>query len=244
MEEQKFLVEGHLDAAKEQLEALSQELEQKMTGMFTVCSDLNEGNLKADWQMVRDGPTSPRLEGQIETNLNPGAGEAGHFDVAWYWEEDSENIDKHDPHQVLRGTTFVAYSHAVSNTLEDEYHKHISDSAAAPVIELDLDNRISSTGTEKKAHNEHTGALFSLDFGTMKQTNATSGYQRNVRREVTDILQKPAQESPQQQLEGAAIARSTDLPPLPEDIDFGEDGQTILPARQVRLQRLRCHRDV
>ena len=38
-----------------------------------------------------------------------------------------------------------------------------------PVIQLDLDNRISSTGTETKAHNVQTGTVFNMDFQKMQQ---------------------------------------------------------------------------
>jgi hypothetical protein len=43
-----------------------------------------------------------------------------------------------------------------------------------PVIQLDLDNRISSTGTETKAHNVQTGTVFNMDFQKMQQVHPPS----------------------------------------------------------------------
>ena len=45
-----------------------------------------------------------------------------------------------------------------------------------PVIQLDLDNRISSTGTEKKAHNAQTGTVFNMDFQKMQQVHTPSAF--------------------------------------------------------------------
>jgi len=56
--------------------------------------------------------------------MNP-LNHATHFDVQWYWEEDAANLDKHDPAMVLPGSTFVQYSHAVSNELEDAHQARV-----------------------------------------------------------------------------------------------------------------------
>ena len=68
-------------------------------------------------------PAPVRTLGEGEP-MNP-LNHATHFDVQWYWEEDAANLDKHDPTMVLPGSTFVQYSHAVSNELEDAHQARV-----------------------------------------------------------------------------------------------------------------------
>ena len=98
----------------------------------------------------------------------------------WYWQEDEANIAKHNPIDVKQPGNFVSYAGSVCAELDQKY----SDSRRGGelMVEVDLNDRIGSTGTEQKAHNQHTGVVFEIDFGAMLQRNKVSGFTRKILR--------------------------------------------------------------
>jgi hypothetical protein len=73
-------------------------------------------------------------------------------------------------------------------------------------LDVDLTTKVT------KVSQQHTGARYQIDFAGTTQENATSGYKRGVRREEVQI-----------QLDAAQT-----LPALPDDVDFGEEGEALL----------------
>lgn len=104
----------------------------------------------------------------------------------WYWQEDASMLSKHNPRDVLHGTDFVAFSGSVTHEIEQAYLNWSKGTGSAEIT-LDLNDRIGSTGTEAKAQKNETGAVFKVNFSTLTQKNAKSGFQRKVQRvEIED----------------------------------------------------------
>jgi len=101
----------------------------------------------------------------------------------WFWQEDAANLDKHNPKDVKDG--FVAYAGSVCAELDQKWHAWVTSgrSDALARVDVDLADRIGSTGTEQKAHNAHTGVIFTIDLGSLKQINKKSGFRRAILRE-------------------------------------------------------------
>ena len=100
----------------------------------------------------------------------------------WFWGEDEGNITKHNPADVKQPGNWVSYAGSVCAELDERYAQWKKGAGPAQV-EIDLNDRIGSTGTEQKAHNQHTGVVFVIDMSAMTQTNKKSGFQRRVLRE-------------------------------------------------------------
>jgi len=119
----------------------------------------------------------------------------------WCWEEDSDYIQSHNQSMVITGTNFVHFSQSVNNELEEAYRLYKrQDNSSRPAaavrstctITVDLNNRIASTGTEQKASNIDSGTVFTIDFRTMIQTNAETGFQRKIcRHKKVDLAKTP-----------------------------------------------------
>ena len=76
----------------------------------------------------------------------------------------------------------MAYGGSVCAELDrkwDEYKRDLCGS----VVQVDVTGRIGSTGTEEKASNAHTGAVFDIDFEKMVQRNIKSAFERPIKRE-------------------------------------------------------------
>jgi hypothetical protein len=67
----------------------------------------------------------------------------------WMWEEDVHNLPKHNPKDV--DGNFVAYAGSVQWELDQKYDAWVSSgkAAAKAAFEIDLNDRIGSTGTEQ-----------------------------------------------------------------------------------------------
>ena len=127
----------------------------------------------------------------------------------WYWQEDGGNIGKHNPSDVLQPGNFVAYAGSVCIELDSHWDRRVkavlmnARVTGLDQVDVDLADRIGSTGTEQKAHNAHTGTVFQIDFTRMKQVNKKSGFARDVKRvEHTAAVEAP---------EGAPEASSFNL---------------------------------
>ena len=87
--------------------------------------------------------------------------------------------------------------------------------------DVDLNNRIGTTGTEQKANNAHTGCLFEVQFQNMSQVNKNSKFKRNVKRvEVERAVAPDIQEDFAIELDPKQVVNMGDVPPLPADVDF------------------------
>ena len=126
--------------------------------------------------------------------------------VLWYWEEDSSNMYLYDSTRVLVGTNFVGYPHEISDQLEHHFQLW-KEERGYQTLDVDLTDKVT------KVSQQHTGARYEIDFEGLTQKNAMSKYERGVRREEMQIQLKTTQT----------------LPALPEDIDFGEEGEDLLP---------------
>ena len=98
----------------------------------------------------------------------------------WYWQEDESMIGKHNRNSVIEGN-FVRYAGSVMTELDRKYHQFIKEGGPQKV-QVDLNARIGSTGTEAKAQNQHTGAIFEIDFTNWKQRNVKSSFVRTIKR--------------------------------------------------------------
>jgi len=142
--------------------------------------------------------------------------------ATWYWQEDEHKIAMHAPHTVLAGN-FVEYAGQVCKELD---HKYASWAEAgcpvgAAVFRVDLTDKIHSTGTEQKVHNQHTGVVFDIDLAQMEQRNVKSGFARKVRRIVVqESVDATAAAQPLQQIavvyrgeRASGTAPTTGVPP-------------------------------
>ena len=99
--------------------------------------------------------------------------------VRWYWEEDVDRVKDHNPHMV-KGN-WIEYAGSVASELEDVYQAYIAGRGPS-TFTADLTDRISSTGTERKAHGQTTGQKYLVDVVQMTQTNIHSDYTRKILR--------------------------------------------------------------
>jgi len=131
----------------------------------------------------------------------------------WYWEEDGAHIHEHKSTMVLLKTAFVRYATEVTEQIEREYQRWI-EGRGHQYFRLDLTNKISSTTHGGKVYDGGTGLEYDIDFEAMTQQNSSSNHIRNIRREEVEMQ----------------IDTDTELPFLPEGIDFSEGGEILLPV--------------
>jgi len=162
----------------------------------------------------------------------------------WYWQEGADRIDAHNKHDVLQPGNWVQYSYSVIAELEKAYKTYDTSTGAAE-IEIDLFNRIASTGNEQKAFGQSTGVKFKIDFKAMTQKNKSSGFVRAIKR----VQVKTAAAPQEGYLEvGGAIA-AVDMPvqmngfggfgadpTLPADLNGPDDVRLILTVGQLVQQ--------
>merc|ERR1719253_1331714 len=102
----------------------------------------------------------------------------------WYWAEDPSRMSSHASSLTLP-PHWVQYAGSVAAELEEQHSMYLSDPARATYV-TDLTDRISSTGTEAKAHGQGTGSQYTMNFAEMKQINNNSGYKRDIMRRVVE----------------------------------------------------------
>ena len=234
-------------------------MKKSMKGMYTIQKALaskqiqkafeNEAILNSPKVFPKVGPqTAAGVEG-VELSLDVEDPQSkAYFEVQWYWEEDAGSMNEHEDTMTLmhKGENFVQYSHSVSNEIEANYQIWLQSSKSQDrnAIDVDLTNRISTTGTEAKAKNAHTGCLFEVHFDRMKQVNKKSGFSRNVKRVQVKVDAPPVvPDNFGSELRASDI--ETNIPPLPEGINFiGDDAESILAARPGQIvQVARAHED-
>ena len=149
---------------------------------------------------------------------------------------------------LYKGENFVEYAHSVSNELEAAYQMYKM-GQGSDACDVDLNNRISTTGTEQKANNAHTGCLFEVHFQNMSQVNKNSKFKRNVKRvEVERAVLPEIQEDFAIELDPKQVVNTGDVPPLPADVDFvgtsKNEPERILSAMPGQIiQVSRTHED-
>ena len=222
---------------------MTKEMEEvkKMKGMWTITKALPSRSL------ARTASQTTALEVGISEELTlilpkkrtpPVLPKKAHYDVTWYWEEDSGQMGNHQPQMTLahEGLNFVEYAHGVNNEIEDNYQLFLRGQGSTH--DLDLENRISTTGTEAKAHHAHTGCLFELNFQTMKQVNKNSGFGRNLKRTQVERAFQPLPVDLDIIIEMDEAEQLTgDVPPLPAGIDFKGDAAREIEPEHILAAR-------
>jgi poly [ADP-ribose] polymerase 10/14/15 len=103
----------------------------------------------------------------------------------WYWKEDAGRMAQHSP-SLTMDPCWVQYAGSVAIELEEGYNAYQSKEGPEELA-TDLADRISSTGSEQKAHGAASGTKFRINFRDMKQLNASSGYKRDILRHLVDV---------------------------------------------------------
>ena len=127
----------------------------------------------------------------------------------WYWQENSHNIDKHNPKDVI-ADGFVSYSGSVSQELTLAHHAWQQGTGPVEIV-VDLADRIASTGTEAKADDpKNSGVVFKVSFERMEQFNAKTGFGRKIQRVPLPPEQqpKPARKTSSTRTEGSRSSAS------------------------------------
>ena len=105
----------------------------------------------------------------------------------WYWQEDDHSVSKHNKFMIKQPGNWVEYAGSVTQELEQHYGKW--QAGADPGLCTDLTDRISSTGTEKKIHNAHSGTKYTVNVELMVQKNDMTGFARNMLREEVKAVE-------------------------------------------------------
>lgn len=156
------------DALRKELD----ELQESMQSMMEV---------KTPWAGI--GPSAARLSAQRSKAKPALIKETVQEEYyRWYWEEDKGSLHLHNKFMV-KAPCWVEYAGSVAGELEDAYQRW-KDGTGAGELKTDLAERISTTGTEQKASNSHTGTKFTINFAQMSQCNDKSGFKRSILRDV------------------------------------------------------------
>ena len=158
----------------------------------------------------------------------------------WYWQEDDHSVSKHNKFMIKQPGNWVEYAGSVSQELEQHYGKW--QAGADPGLCTDLTDRISSTGTEKKIHNAHSGTKYTVNVELMVQKNDMTGFARNMLREEANAVEDS--ESGYMQGKGRFTRHTDNKTPLevhavphPFDICRGEPSWVLMmcPYSHLRL---------
>ena len=194
----------------DEMQKMATQMEQQMQGMVEVVHDMP---IRTPEKYVE------QVEKQLGVAIEECAAIAESTTVistvagVWHWEEDASYLDRHEPSIVLTDTNFVRYAQDISATIERAYLQWQEGRGFA---EYHLDLSISTT-TGQKVNNAETGLHYDLDFVNMVQKNINSGFQRNIHREEVEI----------EKIDSAVLGG---LPPLPDDVDFSDDAEDLLPT--------------
>lgn len=135
----------------------------------------------------KDGRVAISETGAMETSESRGSTTKptdGVSNALWYWLEDDDMIGAHACSAVI-ANNYVAYSWSVTLELEHLYTEFLL-GAGPEEVDIDLTDRIASTGNEAKAQKAETGCQFRINFRHMTQTNVKSRYTRKVLRQVQE----------------------------------------------------------
>merc|ERR1719440_1302060 len=172
---------------------------------------------------ARDVPATPQAPIQMKPLAN------------WYWGEDEGRLSAHNTHDVYQPGNFVKYAGAVCAELEEHYTEYLAGTGPQK-HQLNLVDRIASTGTETKAYAPDSGYDFEIDFVSMMQTNLRTGFQRKVMRlELPRDKPKVVPAANRQSTKSAKVA-CVSLPGISDTripTDLGNDDVLILHAGQI-----------
>ena len=196
----------------DEMQKMATQMEQQMQGMVEVVHDMP---IRTPEKYVE------QVEKQLGVAIEECAAIAESTTVistvagVWHWEEDASYLDRHEPSIVLTDTNFVRYAQDISATIERAYLQWQEGRGFAE-YHLDLST---STTTGQKVNNADTGLHYDLDFVYMVQKNVRSGFQRNIHREEVEI-----------EIEKIDSEVLGGLPRLPDDVDFSDDAEDLLPT--------------
>jgi len=176
-------------------QALKKELEQfknTIVGVLVVTQDY--------WPMAdqcRDAAFSPDAPAPPTAAAWPEAPVQLQVRSNWYWAEDASRLSAHNQHDIYQPGNFVKYAGSVCAELEEHYQLYVSGGGPAK-CQLNLTDRIASTGTETKAFAPESGYGFEVDFSAMCQTNLKTAFERKVLRvevqpQKTEVADKIAE---------------------------------------------------
>jgi poly [ADP-ribose] polymerase 10/14/15 len=168
------------------------------------------------------------------TPIVPQAGPQA-FRTVWYWQEDDSRLSAHNQNEIFQPGNFVKYAGSVCAELEDAYMEWM-DGRGPAKRNVDLQDRISSTGTESKAFAPDSGTVFEMDFNQMQQINRKSRFARTIlRREVAIPAAGDSSANPPRATGGSKRTRSKDragdasLPPA----DLADEDFLVLHIGQL-----------
>ena len=171
----------------------------------------------------------------------------------WYWKEDLNKIDAHNPSQVYQNS-WIAYADSVAAQLE--YNFETCDgscngkcskrpklqqvaSTSCVQIEFDVAGRVISTKGRGKAYGDNSGTKFYVDLEKMVQVNLTSGFERKVFRREVDLEKKPLSTT-RMDIHDSKKAHilDDDIPPFPADLVDQRTGDLKEPILRAQLGQL------
>ena len=186
---------------------------------------LEEATVKLDQSMqgmvtvVHNMPITSPEQYTMQTSAEAAAAAASSVAI-WLWEEDDCRLASHESSRVLEDTNFVRYQQEISGQIEHAYQRYVAKKGHSTFY-IDLGIHVT------KMHNASTGANYEIHFDTMIQKNTKSSYHRAVRRDEI----------------GIPVADDL-LPSLPQGIDFGACGETLLPTfKDQVIQISKVHPD-
>ncbi|KAI2504935.1 platelet-activating factor acetyltransferase [Fragilaria crotonensis] len=200
---------------QEQEEELRKRMQEKEEELQRMAEQLRE-EMRGMWEVVKDLPIqSPGAYAREVQQREGGDSILPHTAALWYWEENRNLVSSHNASTVLRGTRFVCYPREISEVLEESFAEFKNDERSREVL------------FELSTSNSLTGVQYAVNFQTFKQRNVATGYERTVCREEVPIPIEPE-----------VIGR---LPQLPDDIDFSDDGEALLPTFKGQIIQVSKH---
>ena len=133
----------------------------------------------------------------------------------WYWEESRARMELHNPSNVKPHTNFVGYTPEISDQIDHAYILFLEGRGFR-------DFRFGLTNQSQHPSQGSTGTVFEIDFHNMIQRNMNTGHERKVHRD----------EFESERIDSDVFSI---LPPLPDNIDFGDGGEGLLPTSRGQV---------
>jgi len=164
----------------------------------------------------------------------------------WFWKEDKDRLGRHKKEDV--DGEWIKYADSVAAQLE-HFHDKLKkgEAGAATVVEVDVEGRVTSVeGRDSLGRN---GTVYTVDLKKMMQKNASSGYERAVRRKEIAVDTSGAaglhlaldDDNDDDDDDDDADAACTDVPPFPYDLNQREE--PVLLIRKGYLVQVTRKRD-
>ena len=222
-------------ALKEEVTKLGKTL----VGVRHVTSGVNYGSMGIDAPVagVDSYIAVGSSEGAAEETVKPDN------TFRWYWQEGADRMDSHNKFDILQPGNWVSYAWGVCSELDDKYDQWHAKKGATR-IQVDLTDRIASTGNEAKAHGQDSGANFEIDFEHMTQKNLKSKFIRPIQRvKIKAAVANPSflQSTTPQTPHGSAVPITKISTGLPADLAASLDFKLLLvkPGQLVQQSTVR-----